>query len=98
MAYILTGKYSEITELVYKYRFIDRIQIQKVLNHKGPRRINTWLKELTEAEFLGRIYSNKLLENTKPTIYYLSYKGISYIKNTHNFTVAPFKQPYHTNN
>src|SRR5258708_1335652 len=98
MAYLLTGKNSEITELVYKHRFIDRIQIQKVLKHKGPRRINSWLKVLTDAEFLGRIYSNKLLENTKPAIYYLSYKGISYIKDRHEFSVAQVKKFYEDKN
>ena len=92
--YFLTGKYSEITDLVYKYRFINRHQVQKALNHKGPRRINSWLKELTESEFLGRIYSNKLLENTNPAIYYLSYKGISVIKEKYHLSVNEVKKFY----
>ncbi len=52
-----TGKQIEIIDLVYKFRFINRTQIQKILNHKDPRRINAWLKELVEYKYLGRIYS-----------------------------------------
>lgn len=98
MSYYLNGKCSEITQLVSRYRFINRIQIQQFLHHKGPRRINSWLKQLTEWEFIGRIYSNKLLENTKPAIYYLSYKGISYIKEKNKLTVAEVKKFYEDKN
>lgn len=96
--YLLNGKQSEIVDLVYKYRFINRHQIQRALHHKGPRRINSWLKQLTEWEVLGRIYSNKLLENTKPAIYYLSYKGISIIKDKKKFTVNEVKKFYEDKN
>lgn len=92
--YFLYGKYDEIVDLVFKYRFINRYQIQRALHHKGPRRINSWLKELTEEGFLGRIYSNKLLENTKPAIYYLSYKGISVVKEGRKLSVSEVKKFY----
>lgn len=98
MPYYLIGKQAEIVDLVYKFRFMNRHQIQRALNHKGPRRINTWLKELTEKKFLGRIYSNKLLENTKPGIYYLSYAGISYVKEDRGFSVNEVKKFYEDKN
>jgi hypothetical protein len=94
MSYYLAGKYKEITELVHNYRFINRHQIQQALHHKGPRRINSWLKDLTEEGFLGRIYSAKLLENTKPAIYYLSNKGISVIKEKNKLAVTEVKKFY----
>ena len=72
----ITNKQKEIIDLVFKFRFINRHQIQKLFNHKDPRRINTWLKNLVSKNYLGRIYSNKLLENTKPAIYYLANNGI----------------------
>lgn len=72
----ITERQKEIVDFVFRFRFINRQQIQKILNHKDPKRINVWLKDLVEKEYLGRIYSQKLLENTKPAIYYLNNTGI----------------------
>ena len=69
-------KQKEIVDLVFKFRFINRKQIQKLFGHKDPSRINKWLKDLVERKYLGRIYSHRLLENTKPAIYFLDNNGI----------------------
>lgn len=74
----ITDKQKEIVDLVFQFRFINRHQIQRLFNHKDARRINTWLRDLVSKRYLGRIYSHKLLENTKPAIYYLSNTGIIY--------------------
>lgn len=71
----ITPKQLEILTLIYRFRFLNRHHIQSLLNHKDPRRINSWLKELTEKNILGRLYSTKLKENTKPAIYYLATKS-----------------------
>ncbi len=71
----VTPKQLTILLLLYRFRFLNRIQIQKLLNHKSPRRINTWLKDLTERNIVGRKYSNKLLSNTRPAIYCLATKS-----------------------
>jgi hypothetical protein len=71
----VTPKQLEILLLLYRFRFLNRIQIQKLLNHKDPRRINTWLKNLTDRNIIGRKYSNKLLVNTKPAVYHLATKS-----------------------
>lgn len=76
----ITTKQQEILLLLYKYRFLNRIQIQTFLQHKYPKRINDWLKDLTQKEYLGRIYSNKFGENTKPAIYYMGLNGIRWLK------------------
>ena len=81
--YRATDRQMDILELVYKFRFINRHQIQKYLNHKDARRINAWLKDLVEHRYLGRIYSRKLLENTKPAIYFLSHEGIGWVRANH---------------
>ena len=72
----ITERQKEIVDLVYQYRFINSKQLQRLFNHKDARRINTWLRDLVEKKYLGRIYSKKLLENTKPAIYYLMNNGI----------------------
>lgn len=76
----ITKKQEETVNLVLKFRFINRKQIQKILGHKDAHRINAWLKDLVEKKYLGRIYSHKLLENTKPAIYYLDNMGILWVK------------------
>lgn len=76
----ITKKQEEIVNLVLKFRFINRKQVQKILCHKDSHRINAWLKDLVEKKYLGRIYSHKLLENTKPAIYYLDNMGILWVK------------------
>jgi hypothetical protein len=72
----ITDKQNEILDLVFRFRFVNRYQIQRLLNHKDPKRINAWLKDLVDKGYLGRIYSHKLLENTKPAIYYMHNNGI----------------------
>ena len=72
----ISDKQKEIVNLVFKFRFINRHQFQKLFNHKDPSRLNKWLKDLVDKKYLGRIYSHKLLENTKPAIYYLDKSGI----------------------
>lgn len=71
----VTPKQFDILILLYRFRFLDRTHIQRFLNHKDPKRINTWLKDLTDRNIIGRHYSRKLLENTKPAIYYLVTKS-----------------------
>jgi hypothetical protein len=76
----ITNKQIEILNLIYTYRFLNRIQIQTFLNHKYHKRINDWLKDLTRKEYVRRIYSNKLGENTKSAIYYAGINAIRYYK------------------
>ncbi len=71
----VTPKQLEILLLLYRFRFLDRTHIQRFLNHKDPRRINTWLKDLTDRNFVGRRYSNKLKDNTQPALYFLATKS-----------------------
>jgi len=78
--YVPTDKQMEIMDLVYKFRFINRKQIQTIFNYKDPKSVNPLLKDLVEHNYLGRIYSHKLLENTKPAIYYLANAGIGWIR------------------
>jgi hypothetical protein len=76
----LTKKQTEILLLLYTYRFLNRIQIQTLMNHKDKKTINMWLKDLTEKNYIKRIYSDHFLEKTKPAIYYLGINGIRQLK------------------
>jgi len=96
----ITKKQEEILILIYKFRFLDRIQIQALMNHKDARRINAWLKDLVEKKFLGRIYVRKIPENIKPAIYYVAINGIHWFEGRKecNQDILPRlkKEPYHS--
>ena len=77
----LTTKQTDIILLLYRFRFLDRLDFQTYFHHKTPRRINSWLKELTEQQYIGRIYSRGFKENIKPAIYYLKTKCRLFLKN-----------------
>jgi hypothetical protein len=77
----LTTKQTDIILLLYRFRFLDRLDIQTYFHHKTPRRINSWLKELSEQQYIGRIYSRGFKENVKPAIYYLNTKSRLFLKN-----------------
>ncbi len=90
----ITTKQQEILKLLYKYKFLDRKQIQSFLNHKYHKRINDWLKDLTQKEYLNRIYSNKFGENTKPAIYYLGLNGIRFLKTQDDCSIEVIRKFY----
>lgn len=71
----ITPKQQEILYLIYRYRFLNRIQIQHFLHHKHRKRINSWLKNLTDKQIIGRKYSRKLTANNQPAIYHLATKS-----------------------
>lgn len=76
----ISNKQQEILTLIYRFRFLNRIQIQSLLNHKDYKTINLWLKDLNQKEYLGKIYSTKFIENTKPAIYYIDLNGVRYLR------------------
>lgn len=76
----ITKKQQEIIKYIYHFRFLNRVQIQALLNHKDHKTTNIWLKDLTEKEYLNRNYSTKFYENTKPAIYYIGINGIKLIR------------------
>ena len=75
----ITKKQEEIIVLLYRFRFLNRSQIQKLLDHKKPHRINQWLKSLDDKKLVGKIYSKKIGDNIKPAIYYLKAKSKNYL-------------------
>ena len=76
----ITNKQQEILSLIKRFRFLNRIQIQSLLNHKDYRRINQWLKDLNQKEYLNRIYSTDFNEKSKPAIYYATINAIRIYK------------------
>jgi Replication-relaxation len=82
----LTLKEQEILELVYRFRFLDTNQIQKLLNHTHSSRVKAWLLNLTKEGYLQRHYKRTWGENRKPSIYFLDKKGGNFIKKTYGIS------------
>jgi hypothetical protein len=94
MTKTITPKQELILKYLYQYKFLNRIQIQALLNHKYHKRINDWLKDLTQKEYVNRIYSNKFGENTKPAIYYLALNGIRFLKTQDDYPLEVLRTFY----
>lgn len=76
----ITKKQQTILTLIFTFRFINSKQLQKLLNHKDHRRINSWLNDLVEKEYIGRDFQPIFGTLTKPAIYFLSVKGRDFIR------------------
>ncbi len=77
----ITPKQQQIPKLIYKFRILNRLQIQKILNHKDKRRINSWLKDLIVKEYLEKVpKDNSFEQRTKLTIYRIGINGIRFLK------------------
>ncbi len=68
-----TDKQYQIIFLLYKYRFITVIQLQKYFNHKDPHRIKEWLTDLLEKKYISVIKDDT--DPTIPFIYCLATKA-----------------------
>lgn len=89
----ITNKQQEIIQLLYRYRYLNRIQIQELMGHKDKRRIISWLKDLRDKDYAEWIYSTNFIEKSKPAIYYIATNGVRYLKTVqwdNNGTLAPF--------
>lgn len=76
----ITKKQETILQLLYVYRYLDRIQLQAMLNHKDKRRVAAWLKDLRDKDYIEWIYSTDFAEKTKPAIYYIGLNGVRHLK------------------
>jgi hypothetical protein len=91
----ITPKQQAILKLLYKYRFLNRIQIQKLLNHKDKRRIISWLKDLRDKQYVDWHYNaTDFIAKSKPAIYYLVLNGIRYLKNLDSYPNEELRKRY----
>jgi len=91
----ITNKQQIIIRLLYRYRFLDRKQIQILLQHKDKRRIITWLKDLRQKQYAQWIYdADDFVAKTKPAIYYIGLAGIRYLKKTGDYPTLELRKRY----
>ena len=80
---LITNKQQTILTFIFTFRFINSKQIQTLMNHKDHRRINSWLRDLTEKGYIERDFKPIFGTLTKPAVYFLGIKGRDYIRHTY---------------
>lgn len=91
----ITTKQQEILKLIYKYRFLNRTQIQALLKHKDKRRIISWLKDLREKQYVDWRYdATNFIAKSQPAIYYLSINGIRHLRETSGYPSEELRKRY----
>lgn len=90
----ITKKQFHIIQLLFKFRFLNRSHIQQLLHHKDEARINHWLKDLNQKQYISRSYATTFPENTKPAVYHISTSGIAYLKSQNTFTPIELQKLY----
>ncbi len=90
----ITPKQTEILNLLATHRFLSRAQIQQFLGHKDHHRINVWLKDLRQKQYIQWIYSTDFYEKSKPAMYFLDSNGLRYLKQNGSYSGAEIRQRY----
>lgn len=91
----ITNKQQQIIRLLYRHRFLDRQQIQTILQHKDKKRIITWLKDLREKQYVNWIYNaDDFAAKTKPAVYYIGLIGIRHLKTIDNYPTIELRKRY----
>jgi hypothetical protein len=75
----LTRQQLRILTFLYRYRFLTSVQIQQLLQHKDRGRINIWLSDLRDLDFITWRFHNEAGENMKPAICSLRPTGVRYL-------------------
>ena len=79
----ITKKQKEIPLNLYKFRCLNRTQIQKLLNNKDYRNTNAWLKDLVQKDYIVRIEDEQKFPR-KPSKYRISINGIRLLRQNPN--------------
>lgn len=74
----LKDKQTEILLNLYRFRFLNRNQIQQLLNHKKHNRIIKWLNELTREKYVNKDFERKF--GAVPSVYCLGTKARKELK------------------
>ncbi len=89
----LTTKQKEIPPLIYRFRYINRLQFQKLTNEQHRPNIATRLKYLEDTKYLKNLYTKEQKTLYIPAHYCLGNIGINYLK-TLSFDPKSLKKYY----
>lgn len=76
---------EQIFILIYRFRFLNRKQIQNIIGHKHHRQIQAWLNELIKNKYIIRYYNQKLAPIS--AVYSLGSEGRKHFKENQNYNI-----------
>jgi len=91
---ILPTAQLNILHYLYRFRFLNSSQLQRLLNHNNIRLTNYHLKALTNQNFIGKHYSRSLGLANQPAVYYLSSAIIKILSESPDFDKRALKRIY----
>ena len=92
----ITNRQQEILLLLYKFRFLNRTQIQTLLNHKYKSLVQIWLNELVKQKLIVQYYNNKIAAN--PAVYALDKDGRRFLKNDKEVNIEALNRVWREKN
>lgn len=84
----------DILHLLYRFRFLNSSQLQRLLTHNKIRLTNYHLKHLITHNYIGKHYSRSLGLANLPAVYYLSSGSIKVLSDTKDFDKRALKRIY----
>lgn len=76
----ITRRQQQILTLIYKYRYLNRVQIQTFMGHKDKQPINAWLRDLKSKGYLKWRNYETIEERNKPAVYFSGLGAIAFYK------------------
>jgi hypothetical protein len=90
-----TNSQIKIIKDIYKFRFINTYQFQKIFNHKYSKLVKKWLKDLRNKGYVDMDYKrNDISENRNPAKYFLTPLGRKFLKSQKGFDIAFLERVY----
>jgi DNA-binding PadR family transcriptional regulator len=90
-----TKSQTKIIKDIYKFRFINTNQFQKIFNHKDPTMVKEWLKDLRDKGYIDTDYKrNDISENRNSAKYFLTPLGRRFLKGQKGFDIAFLERVY----
>ncbi|KKS19635.1 hypothetical protein A2574_02940 [Candidatus Shapirobacteria bacterium RIFOXYD1_FULL_38_32] len=84
----------DILRYLYRFRFLNSSQLQRLLNHNNIRLTNYHLKNLITYNYIGKHYSRSLGLANQPAVYYLSSGSIKVLSDSPDFDKRALKRIY----
>ncbi len=94
----ITIKQKQILLYLYQFRFLNTHHLQLLFNHKNPKRIQLWLKDLKDKAYIKRYeYKDSFENRTKPSVYFLGTMGRLFLITDKNCSAEALKKIYKEN-
>ena len=84
----------DILQYLYRFRFLNSSQLQRLLTHNNIRLTNYHLKNLITYNYIGKHYSRSLGLANIPAVYYLSSGSIKVLSDSPDFDKRALKRIY----